>query len=761
MTFATPLLAAIAAAIAIPALIILYFLKLRRRDMEISTTLLWKKAIQDLQANAPFQKLRKNILLFLQLLVLALILFAIAQPEFKDKGLSNVRQVILIDRSASMSSLDGGEAGLANLSSESASKESRLEEAKRRAVAMVDQMKEPGLFQDKAEEAMVITFDTSAEVRQAFTSNKTALKAAINGIDPTDAPSGLDRAITLAKAYSGTKKFEDQVQGRDTRTPGLGFVPSSPPATIHLYSDGRLPDAERVQTEPTDNVVFHSIGSPEAPNVGITGLRAERSFDNAGKVSIFVGLQTTSRSPRQIQVELLLDDTVVKVSEVEIAAATMSLQDDPSITSTAGTVVGQPDPVKPEDIWTPGIGGTVYSVERTEGGIARVRLSTKEPDALDADNVAFLVIPPARRLSVCLVSTGNMFIKSALDGMNLSRLDVLKPADFQNLLDNNRLAQYDVLIFDRWLPDVKSISLATPPPPPPATTPSSINNVPTPAAPPPPAPVGKSPGLPPGRSLVLGALPPPPLGAVDEGESAPTFFAANSWDHPALRMANLGKVTINKGRKVRILPDSFAKDIATTTVGPGILEITDASTLALVVPFDVTDSDWPFDPGWVLFLVSSTMYLSDAAIGSANSGLIGDSVHVGDTLSTRLPAGASGARITLPDNQRISLEPGTDGSVAFGPVSKSGIYTVSWEGQATAGDIEVDGRNRRPIAANLLSPEESDITARKQLAMARELINAQEQKEVQLVRKLWPWLLLGALAFIMFEWWIYNRKVML
>ena len=74
MTWGAPLLAGIVALIAIPALLILYFLKLRRKTVEISTTLLWRQAIQDLQANAPFQKLRKNILLLLQLLALAAIL---------------------------------------------------------------------------------------------------------------------------------------------------------------------------------------------------------------------------------------------------------------------------------------------------------------------------------------------------------------------------------------------------------------------------------------------------------------------------------------------------------------------------------------------------------------------------------------------------------------------------------------------------------------------------------------------------------------
>src|ERR1041385_4890362 len=105
-SFLNTLPAAIAAGIVVPSLLALYFLKLRRREMLISSTLLWKKAIQDLQVNAPFQKLRKNLLLFLQLLLLLLLAFAFARPVMNYSQGAGKIAVIAIDRSASMGAAD-------------------------------------------------------------------------------------------------------------------------------------------------------------------------------------------------------------------------------------------------------------------------------------------------------------------------------------------------------------------------------------------------------------------------------------------------------------------------------------------------------------------------------------------------------------------------------------------------------------------------------------------------------------------------------
>ena len=129
-TFITPLAGVIAAALSISALLVLYFLKLRRREMPVSSTILWRKAVQDLQVNAPFQKLRRNLLLLLQLLLLVLLCAALMRPVANFKRGAGKLTVILIDRSASMAAKDADNG-----------KRTRLEEAKRLAREVVDSMK--------------------------------------------------------------------------------------------------------------------------------------------------------------------------------------------------------------------------------------------------------------------------------------------------------------------------------------------------------------------------------------------------------------------------------------------------------------------------------------------------------------------------------------------------------------------------------------------------------------------------------------------
>ena len=78
----------------------------RRRPVQVPSTLLWRKSLEDLHVNSLFQRLRRNLLLFLQLLAVALAMLALAGLRMKGTGGQGQRFVLMIDNSASMAATD-------------------------------------------------------------------------------------------------------------------------------------------------------------------------------------------------------------------------------------------------------------------------------------------------------------------------------------------------------------------------------------------------------------------------------------------------------------------------------------------------------------------------------------------------------------------------------------------------------------------------------------------------------------------------------
>ena len=69
MSFLAPL--ALAGLLFLPVVVAMYLLKLRRDEAMVPSTLLWQKLVADVEANAPWQRLRRSLLLLLQLLLVA------------------------------------------------------------------------------------------------------------------------------------------------------------------------------------------------------------------------------------------------------------------------------------------------------------------------------------------------------------------------------------------------------------------------------------------------------------------------------------------------------------------------------------------------------------------------------------------------------------------------------------------------------------------------------------------------------------------
>ncbi|MEA4898403.1 MAG: VWA domain-containing protein [Eubacteriales bacterium] len=94
------------ALLALAYLPLLYLLKRRHRDVPIPSSLLWRRALAEQLSNRPFQKMRRSLLLALQLLLALLLSLALMQPVFSGGA---ARELLLaFDLSAGMQADAGG-----------------------------------------------------------------------------------------------------------------------------------------------------------------------------------------------------------------------------------------------------------------------------------------------------------------------------------------------------------------------------------------------------------------------------------------------------------------------------------------------------------------------------------------------------------------------------------------------------------------------------------------------------------------------------
>jgi hypothetical protein len=165
----------------IPLVVAFYMLKLRRDDALVPSTLLWQRLLADVEANAPWQRLRRSLLLLLQLLLVAILAILAARPFLeRPAGLAG-DLVVVIDTSASMGATDVAP--------------NRLEAAK---VAVIDALRDlPG-----GGRVSVIAAAGSARVVANGTTDLGRVRQAIASLTVSNAPGDLADGLRLASALA-------------------------------------------------------------------------------------------------------------------------------------------------------------------------------------------------------------------------------------------------------------------------------------------------------------------------------------------------------------------------------------------------------------------------------------------------------------------------------------------------------------------------------------------------------------------------------
>lgn len=276
MKFLAPYAFAFAATI--PVVIVFYLLKRKRVVKLISSTLLWQKFLAETQANAPFQRLRHNWLLLLQILLLLLAVLALSRPYFTGTAKSSRLRVLILDASASMQATD--------------EKPSRFEKARAEALKWVDSLKDE-------DQMVVLLAAANTEVKQSATSDKSALRRGIESSHATDSPTRLREAFQLAEMLVKNQSEKDNPE-------------------IHLFSDGAIPNLGEFENKNLP-LVYHRIGVG-ANNLGIASLDVRANPDNQAQRAIFTSIVNPTTNLQTAEIELRFGNDVVETKSVSVPA---------------------------------------------------------------------------------------------------------------------------------------------------------------------------------------------------------------------------------------------------------------------------------------------------------------------------------------------------------------------------------------------------------------------------------------------------------
>ena len=274
LRFLTPI-ASVGFALALPILL-LYLLKLRRRDTLVSSTFLWRKVVQDAEANTPWQKLRRNILLLLQLFILAALVITLMRPYTIFATVSSGKTVLLIDASSSMNAHDiNGETRFAN--------------AKRRALSIVEAL-------GADDSLMLIRVAALPEIILPFSDNREQLRSAIQSLTPGAGRVDWDSALALAAANRNLEAAAEK---------------------IVILSDGGFGEISALPGLNTLEWEYIPIGE-SAENVAISQLASSRLANSPPQ--LFASLKNHGNQEAERIVSIWLDGQLNFSERVRIAA---------------------------------------------------------------------------------------------------------------------------------------------------------------------------------------------------------------------------------------------------------------------------------------------------------------------------------------------------------------------------------------------------------------------------------------------------------
>lgn len=705
LTFPTPLEPNVWFALALLPLllILLYFLKLKRKLLQVPSTYLWRKSIEDLHVNSFFQWLRKNLLLLLQLLILVLLGYALANPTHNSVSQGR-RFIFLIDNSASMNATDV--------------KPSRLEEAKQRARKQIEAM-------DASDLGMLIAFSTEAQILQSYTNRKQDLLLALDRVPATQRQTRLDQALALAEGQANPRRSAEEgaielpVPGQMSRS---SVAPEALAAQVILYSDGRAPDLANFSLGQL-RLRLELIGAGSR-NFGITTLQLRRDEQRQDQFEVSVRVQNFTAEPSQgklaVQLELFgpdgrLDRQTKPVSL--LARSESEVPIGPENIKRKVTVPGNstPDPLLTFMVRDP-VNGYVKAT------LIDVSTGNAVEDDLALDNSAWQAITPVRRARVLRVGPPNDILDAFLEAsgqqarVQVTRLPAAGFAAQPAYQEALRGEVFDLVIFDR-------------------VSPATMEEMPE------------------ANTYFIGAAPPlPKLVWADLPTLQGLFVKEFRPAHPLLRgIETLQGMTIQEAKVLaRAALPQRASPLMETQSEPvlwalGRGRFTDlVQTFALVDDGGFWNTNWPKQPAGTL-----PLFLDNVLTQLGRYQELETSQRPGQPKAFQPGIAATQATVQRldPPGPEVRVNRTSNKELIFSAPETVGLYRATWgEPQPYR------------FAVNLFDPLESELTPRTDLVVGDEFVSS-DPEPIRKRRELWPWLALAAFALLLVEWLLYQRRV--
>jgi len=250
----------------IPVLIVIHTLKPKPRPAEVTNLFLWHEILKERSHSLSFKRLKKNLPLILQILIVVLTALALAQPTWTYMTAKKGNMVLVIDTSASMKTITGS--GI------------RFDLARSKALQLLEK-------RDSGQQVLIVEAGKKPVVTTGFIDNTNQARDLVKKLRPADVPSDLESAIYLA----------------------LSFVDPAKEDLLYLITDGAGRDlADLVARHPKIRPVI--IGGGEH-NLGITKFEFRQHGDLSDHYEFMLEIKNFDLSPAESTIRLSVDRTVL------------------------------------------------------------------------------------------------------------------------------------------------------------------------------------------------------------------------------------------------------------------------------------------------------------------------------------------------------------------------------------------------------------------------------------------------------------------